>query len=216
MPINGNDVIAPGLAGCACAIVVDTGSSMSGNEAVMKQMLAAFRETFAQVDWMLPELCLITSGDGRQLVEPFGPAAAFPADVPLCCAGGSANHAALSMVLEAVRQRNAGYKAEGRAFYRPMIFLLSDGRSSDADDGICAGLLQLQEERKIIVLGMGIGADVDADALKDLNVRRMMMRPDPEEVRELFPSCSSIPRPSGPDVVATTLELPQTIRVDTD
>jgi uncharacterized protein YegL len=79
------------------------------------------------------EVAVVTFSDQVQTICDFTTAQSF--QPPNLTAGGStAMGAAIQSAVEMVNQRKAVYKANGIAYYRPWIFLITDGAPTDRWD----------------------------------------------------------------------------------
>ncbi len=171
---------------CPCVLVLDKSSSMAGApirqlneglnafyEAIEKDEIASLRvdvamvtfgpvhreQDFATVDMFLPKI-LRADGD-----TPMGEA--------MCAA------------VELVEERKETYRANGVAYYRPWIFLITDGAPTDtiveAERMLRAGV----DERKFTVFTVGVqGADMEV--LARLSPERPPLRLDGLRFQELF------------------------------
>jgi uncharacterized protein YegL len=118
---------------CPCVLLLDTSGSMMG-EAIsalnagirtLKDELAADTLAAKRV-----ELATITFGP-VQIVQEFVSANAFEPPT-LTASGDTPMGAAILEALTLVRKRKDTYRANGVAFYRPWVFLLTDGGPTDS------------------------------------------------------------------------------------
>lgn len=117
---------------CPCVLLLDTSGSMTGAPiAQLNQGLAAFQSSLAEDDLALlrVELALITFGP-VQLAQDFTSAAQFSA--PSLRAGGDTPMgAAVQLALDKLEERKQIYRNSGLTYYRPWIFLITDGQPTD-------------------------------------------------------------------------------------
>jgi uncharacterized protein YegL len=118
---------------CPCILLLDTSGSMAGApidqlnaglqafcEGLVKDRLAALRV----------EVAIITFGRQPVLAQNFVTADQFKP--PTLAAGGATPiGAAINLALDTLEARKALYKQSGTGYYRPWIFLITDGEPTD-------------------------------------------------------------------------------------
>jgi uncharacterized protein YegL len=118
---------------CPCVLLVDVSGSMSG--APMDELnkgLAAFQQELQRDDLaaLRVEVAIVSFGNGVKVEQEFVTANSFTA--PTLRAGGNTPMgAAINQALELVRKRKETYKQHGAPYYRPWIFLITDGAPTD-------------------------------------------------------------------------------------
>jgi uncharacterized protein YegL len=119
---------------CPCVLLLDTSGSMSGSAiSALNQGLQAFQIDIQRDDLAKRrvEVAIITFGNGGvQTVQEFVTADQFVA--PMLTAGGSTPMGeAINRGLDMVRARKAVYKLAGVMYYRPWVFMITDGEPTD-------------------------------------------------------------------------------------
>lgn len=117
---------------CPCVLLLDTSGSMTGTPiAQLNQGLAAFQQSLAEDELALlrVELAIITFGP-VQLAQDFVSAAHFSA--PMLRAGGDTPMGgAVQLALDKLEERKQIYRNSGLTYYRPWLFLITDGQPTD-------------------------------------------------------------------------------------
>lgn len=118
---------------CPCLLLLDTSASMSGApiDELNRGLMALRRELSADpLAMKRVEIGILTFGP-VQLVADFQTADQFAPPL-LAGAGDTPIGAAIKSGLEMVRQRKDAYRTNGILYYRPWIFLITDGVPTDS------------------------------------------------------------------------------------
>jgi len=118
---------------CACVLLLDTSGSMQGTPiAQLNNGLKSFKDeliTDALASKRV-EIAVLTFGNSPQLVTDFTDAASF--DPPqLVASGQTPMGAGIWDALGRLSARKEMYRSNGVAYYRPWVFLITDGEPSD-------------------------------------------------------------------------------------
>ncbi len=148
---------------CPCLLLLDTSASMDGARiAELNQGLLALKGSL-MADPMARkrvELGIVTFGPARQLGE-FVTVDAFEPPV-LDATGDTPMGAALRLGLELVRTRKDTYRANGVQYYRPWIFLITDGAPTDEWQSAARQVHEGEAARAFTFFAVGVeGADLD-------------------------------------------------------
>ena len=143
---------------CPCVLLLDTSGSMSG--APINELNAGL-ETFAEelqrddLAAMRVEVGVITFGNGTHVEQGFVSAHQFAA--PRLRAGGNTPMGeALNLALDQLRQRKDVYKQHGIPYYRPWLFLITDGAPTDEWRSAAQRVQQEEREKGVAFFAVGV------------------------------------------------------------
>lgn len=175
---------------CPCVLLLDVSGSMAGHPiAELNAGLATLRDELSSDSLAMKrvEIAIVTFGPVRT-EQPFQSAASF---VPptLSSQGDTPMGAAILHALEMVRARKDEYRANGISYYRPWVFLITDGSPTDpwkaASEAVHAG----EGAKAFAFFAIGVrGANLDN--LRQISVREPLML-EGLKFRELFSWLSS-------------------------
>jgi uncharacterized protein YegL len=157
---------------CPCILLLDTSGSMSGNPIIqLNEGLQSFKEelTADSLAAKRVEVALLTFGGQVQTLCDFASVQHF--NPPTLAAGGDTPMgAAILRACELLRQRKDQYRTHGVAFYRPWLFLITDGAPTDqwrsAADEVRTG----EAKKAFVFFAVGVeGANFDI--LKQIAIR---------------------------------------------
>jgi len=156
---------------CPCVLLLDTSGSMGG--APIDQMNAGLRQFQHEIasDPLASkrvEVAIVTFGPVR-VQQDFVTADQFQAP-SLGVEGGTPLGEAIHEALELIKLRKQQYQANGVAYYRPWIFLVTDGAPTD-EWGSAARAVHAAENSKSLAF-FPVGVDgADFQVLKQLSPR---------------------------------------------
>lgn len=157
---------------CPCVLLLDTSGSMQGNPIhELNAGLVQFKDELA-ADALAAkrvELAIVTFGPPT-VVTNFVTADQFQPprleamnDTPM---GG-----AIKMGLDLLSQRKAAYRQAGNAYYRPWVFLITDGAPTDSWQDAAAAVRAGETAKALNFFAVGVqGANMDI--LKQISVRQ--------------------------------------------
>lgn len=160
---------------CPCVLVLDTSSSMNGAPLMALQNgLNAFRN--ALVTDVLArrrvEVAIISFNNEISLTQAF--TTPDKMDIPELKAFGSTQMApAISLALDIVTNRKLQYRRNGVSYYRPWVFLITDG---SPDEGITSlkevatRIKASEKEKHLAFFAVGVGS-ADMSCLSYLSTR---------------------------------------------
>ena len=118
---------------CPCVLLLDVSGSMQGEPIrELNEGLAVYRDELA-ADGLASkrvEVAVVTFGGQVNVVTDFVTADHFHAPT-LTATGDTPMGAAIHQALDMVQARKATYRSNGIAFYRPWVFLITDGGPTD-------------------------------------------------------------------------------------
>lgn len=150
---------------CACVLLLDVSGSMGGRPiAALNEGLAAFASDLAtdSLASQRVEVAVVTfGGAGVEVRQDFVTAGQLE-PIRLEASGGTPMGAAIERAVDLVEQRKAQYKANGVLYYRPWVFLITDGEPTDDWKDAAARVHQVEEANGLAFFAVGVeGANMD-------------------------------------------------------
>ncbi|WP_238015165.1 VWA domain-containing protein [Dactylosporangium sp. AC04546] len=148
---------------CPCLLLLDTSGSMAGKP--IEELNAGLQTFAAQLlsDGLAAkrvEVAVMSFGPVRLQTE-FATAANFTAPV-LQAGGATPMGAAITQGLELVETRKQIYREQGISYYRPWVFLITDGAPTDDWRSAAAHVAEGEERKAFSFFAVGIeGADMN-------------------------------------------------------
>lgn len=156
---------------CPCVLLLDVSGSMQGKPI---QELARGFETFCdalrldEIAARRAEIAIVSFGP-VQVAHEFALVDNLQ-EVDLKAGGDTPIGAAIEKGLELLEARKTEYKANGIQYYRPWMFLITDGAPTDNWTNAAARIHQSEAEKRLSFFAVGVqGADMSV--LKQLGVR---------------------------------------------
>lgn len=177
---------------CPCVLLLDTSGSMNGapiNE--LNAGLQILREELSQDEMaqLRVELAIITFGPVN-LAQDFVTASQF---VPpqLNANGDTPMGTAINLALDKIDERKQTYKQNGISYYRPWIFLISDGAPTDGNvwQSAAQRVRDAESKKKVAFFAVGVEG-ADTNVLSQFSTRQPLMLKG-LKFRELFVWLSS-------------------------
>lgn len=173
MPSSHNIIppINPGEMHVACVLLVDNSDSLNckgpnGRASIdeLNDGLVAFRKALDDNPLALgrADVSIITFNSNVQTQLPFAPAANYVAPT-LTASGCTSMNEGIITALDAIEARKSEYKDIGIPYYRPWLFLLTDGMPTDSryESEAKRRLTEALQNKKINFFPMGVGnADI--------------------------------------------------------
>jgi uncharacterized protein YegL len=156
---------------CPCILLLDTSGSMGGEPIeTLNEGLQRF-QTELQGDALASkrvEVAVVTFGPVRKVVD-FTSAASFAAP-ELKADGLTPMGEAIGLALDLLEERKKTYKAHGVAYYRPWVFLMTDGEPTDEVGAAAARIREAEAKKALAFFAVGV-EDADMKALATISTR---------------------------------------------
>ncbi len=176
---------------CPCVLLLDVSGSMGGaplNElnaglAIFKEELAADALAMKRV-----EVAMVTFGPTK-IEMPFTSASTFYPPT-LNAQGDTPMSSAILQAIDLVKDRKNEYRANGISYYRPWVFLITDGGPTDAWQAAADAVREGEASKQFAFFAIGVkGANMDV--LKQISSAREPLSLEGLKFRELFSWLSS-------------------------
>ena len=171
VPFGGAEFAENPEARCPCLLLLDTSGSMNGEPIrELNAGLATFRDAIAAdgIATKRVEVALVTFGPVQvqsefQTVDNFLPPT-------LVASGDTPMGGAIEQGLNMLDQRKKDYRSNGISFYRPWVFLITDGGPTDAWRGAAERVHQGEAQKAFSFFAVGVD-NANMETLKQIAVR---------------------------------------------
>ena len=191
---------------CPCLLLLDVSGSMRGQPiAELNAGLTTFKDELAADALAMKrvEIGIVTFGP-VQIALPYQGAASFYPPT-LMAQGDTPMGSAIKQGLDMVRQRKDEYKSNGISYYRPWVFLITDGGPTDEWQSAAAAVRDGETSKSFAFFAIGVqGANMDT--LQRISVREPL-RLDGLRFRDLFSWLSSSLRSVSQSTPGTEVPL---------
>ncbi len=192
---------------CPCLLLLDVSGSMRGHPIdELNAGLNTFKDELAADTLAMKrvEVGIVTFGP-VQIALPFQSASSFYPPV-LTVQGDTPMGAAIKEGLALVRQRKDEYRTNGISYYRPWVFLITDGGPTDEWQSAAAAVREGESSKSFAFFTIGVqGANMDI--LQQISVREPL-RLDGLRFRDLFSWLSTSLRSVSRSTPGTEVPLP--------
>ncbi|MEH1998010.1 MAG: VWA domain-containing protein [Nostoc sp.] len=149
---------------CPVILLLDTSGSMSGQPIQeLNQGLAAFKEDVLKDSQasLSVEVAMITFGSIANLIQDFVTIDQFTPPI-LEADGLTPMGTAIEYALDFLENRKQTYKDNGILYYRPWVFLITDGAPTDSWDSAAQRLREAEAQSRLSFFAVGVkGADMN-------------------------------------------------------
>ena len=175
---------------CPCVLLLDVSGSMIGrpiNE--LNAGLMTFRDELLSDALAMKrvDLSIVTFGPVK-VEQPFTSAESFFPPI-LYAQGDTPMGAAITQALNMVEERKREYRANGISYYRPWVFLITDGGPTDSWQSAAAMVSEGEAAKKFAFFSIGVQS-ADMHTLAKISVRQPLSLQG-LQFRELFSWLSS-------------------------
>lgn len=147
---------------CPVVLLLDTSGSMIGPPIrELKEGLETFKSSLMQdtLASQRVELEIITFGDTVSILQPFVTIDEFNPP-QLKASGTTPMGKAIMTALESLEKRKQMYKDNDIQYYRPWVFLITDGAPTDSWEKSASQLRDAEAKKKLVFFAVGVeGAD---------------------------------------------------------
>ncbi|MEH1856273.1 MAG: VWA domain-containing protein [Nostoc sp.] len=155
---------------CPVILLLDTSGSMSGQPIQeLNRGLAAFKQDVQKDSQasLSVEVAMITFGPIVKLTQDFVTIDQFTPPT-LEVGGVTPMGAAIEYALDFLENRKQTYKDNGILYYRPWVFLITDGAPTDYWDSAAQRLRQAEAQSRLSFFAVGV-KDADMNILKQIS-----------------------------------------------
>ena len=147
---------------CPCVLLVDTSGSMKGAPMdALNEGLATFKDDLLKdrLAGRRIEIAIVTFSSEVEVVQDFITVDKF--DPPELAAFGQTHMAAgMNKALEMIDTRKSAYKEYGVSYYRPWVFMITDGQPEGEDDTLVRQaadrIKSYEEQKKVAFFAVGV------------------------------------------------------------
>jgi uncharacterized protein YegL len=173
-----------------CVLILDVSGSMGGAPiAALNAGLQQYRDEVVQdrLAARRVELAVVTFGGGVNWVQDFIEADRFVAPT-LSASGDTPMASAIMRAALELENRKATYRANGISFYRPWMFLFTDGGPTESAEKwqlACDAVRLGEEQKKFTFYPIGVDG-ADFERLRELSPNRPPLRLNGIAFKEFF------------------------------
>jgi uncharacterized protein YegL len=209
MPLELPEFIENPESRCPVILLLDASASMSDHIQELNRGVAAFKEDLlsdAQASLSV-ELAIIRFGGSVSLIQDFVTIEDFTP--PILTTGGSTPMGkALEMALDTLEKRKALYRDNSVPYYRPWVFLMTDGAPTDDCQSAAKRLREAEDNRQLLFFALGV-TEADFDFLRQISSpERPPMRIEVKDFREFFIWLSASMKRVSSGKIGESVELP--------
>ncbi|MEZ4862240.1 MAG: VWA domain-containing protein [Caldilineaceae bacterium] len=157
---------------CPCILLLDVSGSMTG--APIQELnagLTTFQNELQRDDLatLRVEVAIVTFGSQVEVAQDFVTADRFVAN-PLKTGGHTPMGKAINLALDMLRQRKDIYRQHGVPYYRPWVFLITDGAPTDEWRAAAQRVQQEEANKAVAFFAVGV-QKADLKVLQQITTR---------------------------------------------
>lgn len=191
---------------CPCLLLLDTSGSMNGAPiAELNAGLVGFKDELVSDSLAMKRVEVAVISFGPVNIENSFHTAPnfFPPN--LSANGDTPMGAAIRQGIDLVQQRKKEYRANGISFYRPWVFLITDGTPTDEWQSAAALIREGESSKSFAFFAVGV-AGANMDVLRQISVRDPL-KLEGLKFRELFQWLSNSMKSVSQSVPGTTVPI---------
>jgi len=161
---------------CPCVLLLDTSGSMQGDRIeALNQGLLSFKDELVKntLAARRVEVAIVTFDSHVNVVQDFVTVDQFTPPI-LTAQGLTTMGAGINKALEIIQERKSQYRANGIAYYRPWVFMITDGEPQGEIDGVIEQATQRlrgdESNKKVAFFTVGV-ENANMDRLHQIAVR---------------------------------------------
>ena len=193
---------------CPCLLLLDTSGSMSGKAIEeLNAGLLAFKEALSADSLAMKrvEVAVISFGGAVKVENTFHTAPHFvPPNFP--ADGNTPMGAAVKQGLDLIQQRKEEYRASGISFYRPWVFLITDGAPTDEWQSAAALVREGEAAKSFAFFTVGVDR-ANMDILQQFSAERVPLKLQGLQFREMFQWLSNSMKSVSQSIPGTAVPL---------
>ena len=143
---------------CPCVLVVDTSGSMDGQPMdELNKGLMGFKKDLEQDPLAVKraEIAIVTFNSEVTVVQDSVTVDNFTPPT-LSAGGGTMMGVGLEKALDLIEARKAVYRTNGAAYYRPWLFLITDGEPTDDVSRAAQRIKEAEAKKKVACFAVGV------------------------------------------------------------
>jgi len=143
---------------CPCILLLDTSKSMQGEAiAELNVGLQAFKDSVSNDELAMQriEIAIVTFGGTVNIVQDFITVDQFIPPI-LSVNGLTPMGEAIDVALDHLQERKQIYRENGVSYYRPWVFLMTDGEPTDEWQNAAQRIQQAEESKKVAFFTVGV------------------------------------------------------------
>ncbi|GMU87266.1 MAG: hypothetical protein AMXMBFR48_25070 [Ignavibacteriales bacterium] len=208
-----DDLVTNPTSRIACTLLLDISGSMSGDPIdALNDGLKRFVKDVKADDFAAyaVDLAIVTFGGSVQVHTPFQNMSSVTVE-ELYAGGGTPMGEAVEVAMDLLEERKDEYKRNGVSYYRPWMFLMTDGQPTDSYVNQAQALKKANILKQVVTFGIGIGDGCDFNTLaKFCPDERPPVKLADINFRDFFLWLSQSLRQVSSSVPGTKLALPPT------